>query len=86
LKVSDEFTVPLCASHHRENHTTGDERRWWQDRGLDPLAIAGDLWRQSREGDDPEQRQLLDQQNADGATPVRSPEQKAAASAREQNP
>jgi hypothetical protein len=23
LKVSDEFTVPLCAIHHTENHTTG---------------------------------------------------------------
>ena len=25
LKVSDEFTVPLCAIHHSENHATGDE-------------------------------------------------------------
>jgi len=24
LKVSDEFTVPLCAIHHSQNHTTGD--------------------------------------------------------------
>jgi hypothetical protein len=23
LKVSDEFTVPLCAIHHSENHGTG---------------------------------------------------------------
>ena len=30
LKVSDEFTVPLCAIHHSENHTTGNEREWWQ--------------------------------------------------------
>ena len=27
LKVSDEFTVPLCAIHHSENHSTGDERK-----------------------------------------------------------
>ena len=37
LKVSDEFTVPLCAIHHSENHATGDERRWWQERKIDPL-------------------------------------------------
>src|SRR5262249_45952487 len=30
LKVSGEFTVPLCASHHSENHTTGNELKWWQ--------------------------------------------------------
>ena len=32
LKVSDEFTVPLCAIHHGENHSTGDERCWWEHR------------------------------------------------------
>ncbi len=48
LKVSDEFAVPLCALHHRENHMTGDERRWWQERSVDPLAVANDLWQQSR--------------------------------------
>ena len=25
-KVSDEFTVPLCRTHHRDNHSFGDER------------------------------------------------------------
>jgi hypothetical protein len=47
LKVSDEFTVPLCAIHHTENHATGDERRWWQDHNIDPLVTANELWRQS---------------------------------------
>jgi DNA recombination protein Rad52 len=47
LKVSDEFTVPLCAIHHSENHTTGDERRWWQERKIDPLSVAQQLWAQS---------------------------------------
>src|SRR5262249_26633443 len=28
-KVSDEFTVPLCRSHHREIHRCGDEQGWW---------------------------------------------------------
>jgi hypothetical protein len=45
LKVSDEFTVPLCAIHHTENHATGDERRWWQEHNIDPLPIAEELWR-----------------------------------------
>jgi hypothetical protein len=45
LKVSDKFTVPLCAIHHSENHATGDERRWWQERKIDPLVAAEELWK-----------------------------------------
>lgn len=52
LKVSDEFTVPLCAIHHSENHTTGDERRWWQERRIDPMAAAQELWRVFTRGKD----------------------------------
>lgn len=48
LKVSDEFTVPLCAIHHTENHATGDERRWWEEHKIDPLAVAEGLWKRSR--------------------------------------
>ena len=44
LKVSDEFTLPLCATYHGENHRTGDERRWWQEKKVDPLEAAQDLW------------------------------------------
>jgi hypothetical protein len=44
LKVSDEFTVPLCAIHHTENHATGDERKWWEKHGIDPLPVARDFW------------------------------------------
>jgi hypothetical protein len=53
MKVSDEFTVPLCAIHHRDLHTTTREREWWQERKIDPLAIARALWRenQTRAGD-----------------------------------
>jgi hypothetical protein len=50
LKVSDEFTVPLCAIHHTENHATGDERRWWRERKVDPLSEAKRLWRRSQLG------------------------------------
>ncbi len=47
LKVSDEFTVPLCAIHHMENHATGDERNWWATHKIDPLFVAQSLWKQS---------------------------------------
>ena len=51
LKVSDEFTVPLCNGHHDSLHQTGDERAWWARHGiLDPLKIAGRLWAASRHG------------------------------------
>ena len=49
LKVSDEFTVPLCAIHHNEVHKTGREQQWWIDRNVEPLKIAITLWRDSRE-------------------------------------
>jgi DNA recombination protein Rad52 len=48
IKVSDEFTVPLCATHHQQLHNTTKEREWWQDRKIDPLVIAGTLWRESQ--------------------------------------
>ena len=46
-KVSDEFTVPLCRSHHRELHRTGNEVRWWAQFGIDPMGIAYKLWSQT---------------------------------------
>jgi Protein of unknown function (DUF968) len=50
IKVSDEFTVPLCATHHHQLHNTTKEREWWQERKIDPLMIAGTLWRESQRG------------------------------------
>ena len=45
LKVSDEFTVPLCTTHHDSVHKTGDERAWWGRHGvLEPLKSAEKLW------------------------------------------
>jgi ERF superfamily len=43
-KVSDEFTVPLCRTHHREVHRCGEEGAWWQKTAIDPLAAARILW------------------------------------------
>ena len=47
LKVSDEFTVPLCRGHHRQLHHAGNELTWWQAFNINALAIAKDLWQQN---------------------------------------
>jgi hypothetical protein len=52
-KASDEFAVPLCRSHHRAVHRTGDEQAWWKAAGIDPVKVARQLWRQTRL-DDPQ--------------------------------
>lgn len=58
LKVSDEFTVPLCAIHHSENHMTSDEWRWWKEHKIDPLSTAESLWKESHNADGyPQNRQ-----------------------------
>jgi hypothetical protein len=44
LKVSDEFTVPLCRAHHRELHSAGKESDWWSKMGIEPLGFARGLW------------------------------------------
>ena len=49
-KVSDEFTVPLCRTDHREVHRGSDEAAWWSRFGVDPYLIAAALWAQSRLG------------------------------------
>lgn len=46
-KTSDEFTVPLCRAHHRENHQIGREEMWWKNWKIDPLQVAANLWRRS---------------------------------------
>ena len=46
-KVSDEFVVPLCRGHHREIHRHGDEAAWWAKVGVEPLAVAIALWRET---------------------------------------
>ena len=47
-KVSDEWVAPLCVTHHRNLHGVGDERGWWQNQGVDPIAEAKMLWGESR--------------------------------------
>ena len=48
LKVSDEFTVPLCRGHHRELHQAGNEPAWWEKLNIKPLEVAKGLWEQTR--------------------------------------
>jgi DNA recombination protein Rad52 len=47
LKVSDEFTVPLCRGHHRELHQAGNELAWWNNLKINALEIAMRLWEQT---------------------------------------
>jgi hypothetical protein len=44
MKVSDEYTVPLCSVHHDELHRVGNEKTWWANHGIDPLKVADELW------------------------------------------
>ncbi len=48
-KVSDEWVVPLCNTHHRALHGTGDEEGWWRGQKLEPVPIAEKLWAESRQ-------------------------------------
>ena len=47
LKVSDEFTVPLCRGHHRQLHQAGNESAWWEKLNFKPLEVAKALWEQT---------------------------------------
>ncbi len=46
-KVGDNYTVPLCRTHHRELHQYGNEASWWHDMGIDPIEIAAEIWTES---------------------------------------
>ena len=47
LKVSDEFTVPLCRGHHRQLHQAGNEVAWWEKLKINALESAKGLWEQT---------------------------------------
>jgi len=47
LKVSDEFTVPLCRGHHRQLHQVGNEVAWWEERNINALGVARELWQRT---------------------------------------
>lgn len=56
-KASDEFTVPLCAIHHRALHDSGKEQDWWTATNIDPAPHALSLWQMS-------QRTLVDESHS----------------------
>jgi DNA recombination protein Rad52 len=58
-KVSDEFVVPLCAIHHGELHRATVELEWWRHNGVDPLPIALELWKITRQGRSKEAEAVL---------------------------
>lgn len=43
-KADDFFCVPLCGRHHREQHETGSEPKFWRYIGIDPILYALRLW------------------------------------------
>ncbi len=47
-KVSDEKTVPLCATPQSSLQTMGEEDIWWKERQTDPVAHAMHLWQEIR--------------------------------------
>ena len=49
-KPSDEWVVPLGATHHRALHDTGDEEGWWREQKVDPSVDAERLWQETRHG------------------------------------
>jgi len=55
LKISDEFTVPLCRGHHRQLHQAGNEVAWWEKLNINALEIVERLWKQTRTKPTPEQ-------------------------------
>ena len=57
-KVSDEWAVPLCATHHRALHSVGDEEKWWKERQVDPIILAKRLWPERWNEADQQPREL----------------------------
>jgi hypothetical protein len=43
-KADDFWTLPMCGYHHRKQHETGDERKFWKQVGIDPILFALRLW------------------------------------------
>jgi len=72
LKVSDEFTVPVCRGHHRQVHQTGNEAAWWEDVDINALEIAKGLWEQSRTKTFPTLGKAPEQQPLTGKPQARS--------------
>ena len=70
MKVSDEYTVPLCRGHHRQLHQAGNEMPWWEDLEINALEIAKGLWEESQGRKNPMTEASAS--SSDGASPSAS--------------
>lgn len=43
-KPHDFWCVPLCGKHHDEQHRAGNERSWWESKGIDPILLSMSLY------------------------------------------
>jgi hypothetical protein len=73
-RVSDEFAVPLCRTHHRVLHNWGDEAEWWKSVNLDPVIVARQLWEHTRLNEAPFHRRIGTSLCGAAATMIRDPE------------
>jgi ERF superfamily len=69
-RVSDEYTVPLCRSHHRALHRHGDEPAWWEANKVDPVSVAHELWQRTRRGGRAEALLSVGVVDGSGSTPA----------------
>jgi hypothetical protein len=53
-KVSDEYTVPFCRSHHRDVHRSGNEVVWWKNARM--TRSRPHSWSKTRAGASPAQQ------------------------------
>jgi hypothetical protein len=67
LKVSDEFTVPLCRGHHRQLHQAGNEMAWWHNLDINAIEIAKGLWEESHARSTPIIDANISQADGDGS-------------------
>lgn len=44
MKSPDKWAVPLHFHCHMNLHDSGDEEKWFSDRGIDALVVAKALW------------------------------------------
>jgi hypothetical protein len=44
MRSPDRYTIPMCATHHRELHEDGNEVRWLGEWGIDGMKLAAALW------------------------------------------
>lgn len=50
-KPDDKYVVPLAPILHRlatESQHSGNEREWWSQFKIDPIAVAKELWGKNR--------------------------------------